>query len=211
MTTLCSRTVICKNCGSPVQTTVYMSTNEFGSPDLDLRPAPMKRDLVHYLIQYCPECGYTGTDIREDPPVKTDFENLLKKSLTIRLNKPAVEELYERAAQIESLRTPSDKETASSLFLQAAWVADDVQRNAFAIEMRKQALFLKLQIKPYTSDRILQMIDIARRAEEFEKAEELLSVFPETETRDIYRKIVVFQQGLIRKKDSGCYQVRDVL
>ena len=213
MTTLYPLNVICKNCGSPVFARQVMSTNEFGSPDLDLRPAPMRRALIYHLIQHCPECGYTGMDISKEPPEHPDFQKLIKKDCTSDSNNPATERLYELAAQIKLLYTPEDYEAAADLFLKAAWIADDRHDREFAKEMRKKSLFCKMQ-KGYhkqSTDYKLQMIDIARRAEDFEKATELIEKFPKSKRKDIYEKILIFQQKLVNMKDSDRYLVEDTL
>ena len=99
------------------------------------------------------------------------------------------------------------------MFLKAAWIADDRHDREFAKEMRKKSLFCKMQ-KGYhkqSTDYKLQMIDIARRAEDFEKATELIEKFPKSKRKDIYEKILIFQQKLVNMKDSDRYLVEDTL
>ena len=182
--------MFCKNCGSPVFARQVMSTNEFGSPDLDLRPAPMRRTLVYHLIQHCPECGYTGNDIRKEPPQHPEFHNFLKNKLASG-EKLSVKKLYELAAQIELFYNVPDYKIVAEMFHKAAWIADDKGDKEFAKKMRKASLDYQLKLDDRSPDRILQMIDIARRAEEFEKALELIQKFPESERKDIYEKILI--------------------
>lgn len=208
MTTIFPSTVICKNCGTPVLVKQIMSTNEFGSPDLDLRPAPMRRSLVYHLIQHCPECGYTGKDITKKPPQTQEFHDFLKNKLAS-CDKLSVEKLYELAAQIELLYLIPGYKIVAEMFLKAAWIADDKGDKDFAQKMRKASLDYQLKLDDRAPDRILQMIDIARRSEEFEKALELIQNFPESERKDIYEKILIFQEKLVNNKDTGCYLIED--
>ena len=54
MTTLDKAIVTCAICGEDAEQIEIGSTNAFGSPDLDLRPPPMKRQTMAFWMQACP-------------------------------------------------------------------------------------------------------------------------------------------------------------
>jgi ribosomal protein L37E len=57
MTTYTRKEVTCANCGAQSSHATLGSTNEFGSPDLDLRPPQMMRATMNAWLQECPACG----------------------------------------------------------------------------------------------------------------------------------------------------------
>ena len=55
--------VECVICNEISNQAVIVSTNVFGSPDLDTRPPEMERSNIEYEIQRCPSCGYCSSDL----------------------------------------------------------------------------------------------------------------------------------------------------
>jgi hypothetical protein len=68
VTVLGSLNVRCRHCGANSEQTVMVSTSTFGAPDLDLRPAEMKRSSMAAWLQLCPHCGYCVPHISEGVP-----------------------------------------------------------------------------------------------------------------------------------------------
>ena len=63
MTTYGFNKVSCSVCGAATKQQVLMSTNSFGPPDLDLRPAEMERSTMSCWLQECPNCGFVSNDL----------------------------------------------------------------------------------------------------------------------------------------------------
>ena len=60
MTTIFAEEVTCAVCGC-VQTVRKMgSTSSFGAMDLDTRPPPLRRSIMHLWVHECRECGYVA-------------------------------------------------------------------------------------------------------------------------------------------------------
>eukprot|EP01084_Bolivina_argentea_P174580 302388_1 len=57
-TTLDKESSACPVCHTTSTHMIITSTNQFGSPDLDLRPPPMKRSTLSRNVQCCPNCGF---------------------------------------------------------------------------------------------------------------------------------------------------------
>ena len=59
--------VACPICGAINRPDRLLSTHSFGSPDLDLRPAPAMGQLLEYMVEACLACGYAASSL-DDPP-----------------------------------------------------------------------------------------------------------------------------------------------
>jgi hypothetical protein len=73
MTTYDRKVLRCYCCGKTSEHSILMSTNSFGSPDLDQRSAEMERDTIHTWLQECPFCGYVAFDIEKGDAKAKDF------------------------------------------------------------------------------------------------------------------------------------------
>ena len=90
-------TKICGVCGQPVHVTIAQNLlTGGGSMDLDLRPAPEKRDTLKYQIQLCRKCGYCWPDI-----AKERKHEKIAKVLNAKLAFDDTAALFARAADIE--------------------------------------------------------------------------------------------------------------
>ena len=58
----------CRMCGCSSDQTIVCSTNQIGSPDLDLRPPRMERNMQQFRVQECPFCSYANLSIEMKPP-----------------------------------------------------------------------------------------------------------------------------------------------
>ena len=90
----------CSVCGKTSQRAVMTSTNSWGRPDLDLRPAPMYRDTINVWLMECPHCGYVAARLDNELKTSPDFlksEEYLTcegndfKSLAVEMRKLAVD------------------------------------------------------------------------------------------------------------------------
>ena len=73
MTTMMKVEEKCSVCGKISSFSVLSSSNSMGSPDLDLRPAPMYRYTINLWIHECPDCGYVAHDLSEEAPVPHEW------------------------------------------------------------------------------------------------------------------------------------------
>ncbi|MDO5567540.1 MAG: hypothetical protein Q4G59_12840 [Planctomycetia bacterium] len=117
---------------------------------------------------------------------------------------------YARAAEIARLQGAPQQRVAR-LFLCAAWCADDAKDKKTAVAMRKLALKEFLAVKERTNDLLLQMCDVARRAEMKEKALELLDAFDKLTADEPLRKIAAYQRLLLSQNDLACHMVSEAL
>ncbi|MBR4901344.1 MAG: DUF2225 domain-containing protein [Victivallales bacterium] len=209
--TLKEDTKICGVCGQPVHVTITQHLLTGGSMDLDLRPAPEKRNTLKYQIQVCHKCNYCWPDIAKERK---------REKIAAVLNKPLAFDdlaaLFGRAAEIE-IADNAPSFASYMLYMKAAWVMDDQKNKQKSDEYRKLAI---RQMELYmerdatartTGDNYLAYIDALRRIGEFEKAKRVAEVATLYATESILPKILDFQEKLIENKDTGRYTVADVL
>jgi hypothetical protein len=167
MTTIERITVTCAVCGEESQHTELSSTNAFGSPDLDLRPPPMKRQTVRLWVQACPLCGYVSDSIAQaDDQVRDAMRTAEWKSLTglpDDFSPETLEQMAQRLGRMKARMIRSkwalasdspadiflrraflaeragDTATAAWATLWAAWVEDDEDKPEKASSNRRKA------------------------------------------------------------------------
>jgi hypothetical protein len=222
MTTLDTHTVTCANCKTDSEQTSIMSTNEFGSPDLDLRPPEMARGTFYYWLQECTDCGYVSRDISEiDAPTSAllgsnQFACIAADTTSSELMKRFLKRAF-LDQELENL------EAAAHYFLFAAWVADDERAGSAKEHRAKSASLFERVIAglPAGSEAFAgtstRLIDIYRRAEEWQKAitvaDSLLSA-DRNETiclDETIKAVVEFGKKQAAEKNAGCFTVEEAM
>jgi len=205
-------TKICGVCGQPVHVTIAQNLlTGGGSMDLDLRPAPEKRDTLKYQIQLCRKCGYCWPDI-----AKERKREKITKVLNAKLAFDDIAALFARAAEIE-IADNAPSFASFMLYMKAAWVMDDLKNKKKSDEYRKLAIKqmeLYMERDPVartTGDNYLALIDVLRRIGDFEKAKRILSIAELYATESVLPQILAFQKKLIENKDSERYTTADAL
>lgn len=219
MTTVEEETVKCAVCGTESQIMSIGSTNEFGSPDLDLRPAEMFRSTIDMWIQRCRGCGLCAPDLTELETSASEAKEIVGQSVyQHQLNNSEFPELA-NSFLCSSLIEEETKnyDFAARLCLFAAWSCDDAENKAASILCRQKALQMldagrlagqEFEEEPATEKGI--EIDLLRRSGQFDRAmavcEEALRQYSENGVHEIF----AFQKSLIQRKDDGCYTLDDV-
>ena len=205
-------TKICGVCGQPVHVTIAQNIlTGGGSMDLDLRPAPEKRDTLKYQIQLCRKCGYCWPDIAKER--KREKIAIVLNAL---LDFDDTAALFARAAEIE-IADNAPSFASYMLYMKAAWVMDDLKNKKKSDEYRKLAikqmeLYMERDaIARTTGDNYLALIDVLRRIGDFEKAKRFLGIAELYATESVLPQILAFQKKLIENKDTGRYTTGDAL
>ncbi len=225
MTTLYPKVVSCFICGAENECTFLGSTNSFGSPDLDYRPAGMARYTLIYEVQTCVNCGFSS------PVISDDFKEFLSKNKTEQkeqLNK--IKEIialkeYKELFYNEFFPDFSNSFLAASCILEkignynsaffmvmkSAWIADDNDNINAAQYSRNKALNL---LNKTTDDfidnstRFLLKIELLRRTARFEEAEKLINqALIELQSDENATQLITYQNRLIYKKDTAVHKI----
>ena len=206
MTTLFSNSKKCGYCKKTVRVIELSSTNAFGSPDLDFRPPPMKRSAILRALQCCEHCGYAAWDLETTVQKSDELSDLLSEKIDFSDRS----QVFERAAKIARLNS-ANKERSNYLYLCAAWSADDAADIPRAQAMRKNILAVFPADLPQRPEQMLQWIDIARRAGEWDTARELLEKFKAYTVDQKLKNIAQFQSKLLDEKDTECHTIEEAL
>jgi hypothetical protein len=224
MTTYAETTFTCPACGNTDAYTALMSTNAFGSADLDLRPPPMKRHTMHTWVRRCQKCsccfadGTQGNDLNLEKIDSEAYRQVGQDS-----NLPELAKDFIRYAII---RYGHDDQTEA--WLNAAWVCDDEENEPEARKCRKKAY--DILADNYESGRYqlyadyvgnpekgLQALDLLRRSQHFELAQQkidkiTLAIADSSEpNKEIMKSIVCFQAEKIDAQDARLYTIRDAI
>ena len=201
----------CAICGA---TNVYRglaSTNISGGPDLDLRPAEMKRSTMHIWIQECPECGYISKEV-SDPSDVTREWLLSEKYLTcdeILFESELAKQFYKYY-----LISLEDKNPENALFavLHAAWACDDKNDDINSKHCRELAISLATKLIESNYDNkeniMLMRADLMRRAGQFET---MIDAYASVQfDEELLNQILRFEVEKAKEKNTACYRVADV-
>ena len=201
----------CAACGKTSPQPALMSTNTWGYPDLDLRPAPMQRDTMSTWLDECPYCGYVASNIEIEIELPKDF---LKSDeyLTCEGNefKSDLSKRFYRNYLISKANGDHESEFQSLLY--CAWTCDDAE-DELAVKVRKLALKSMDNTDAESADEkrnlLLMRIDLLRRSLQFERVIEEFKDFKDDD--EVFYSIIRFQLKLAVNEDSGCYTVEDVV
>lgn len=215
MSTFKQKQCRCAVCHVASRFTVISSTNEFGSPDLDLRPPPMRRDTMSLWVQECPVCGYVADHIDKATLVKIkDLWSL--DYLTCEGFFPG-DHLIRRFYRAFLLAKKVDNlEGQIEYLLYAAWRSDDIRKQDLATTFRAKAaalvldLIRRLQAQGfYCESYIVLRSDLLRRSGQFE---ELIGEYKHLLlSEEDHNTIISFELRLAEERDSGRYTVSQAL
>ena len=211
MTSYDTRVRKCYCCGKKSEHCELMSSNSWGSPDLDQRPPGMFRATVEDWLQECPFCGYVAPIIDKGDAKARSFVATpeFRAACLDPLADPASRRFLVRAAQDAYY---GDRRSAFLNTLCAAWVADDNKEQA------SEALTLRLRAAAHLEGRTIKsidtrllLLDVLRRAQRWEAAEGLASQLAAEDLGYPFADIVAFHRGKIEAKDSGRFTIARAL
>ena len=213
MTMLFKQKYKCAICGTITEFKFVVSTNSFGTPDLDLRPAGMARFILDYQIQECPNCGYVSTTITDTGSVTTDW---LKTEEYISCDGISFKAVLARKFYKYYKICLYEKRYNEAFWalLHTAWACDDENDVFNAAYCRKLAIpFISKLIDQTSEEKAEELqiikIDILRRAGMFDT---LLSEYSTCIFKnERMKKILAFQLARAREKDMFCYTVENAV
>lgn len=197
----------CGVCGTKFQVNAIMSTNCFGSPDLDMRPPEMERSTMHFWVRTCPECGYVNSDIEKRAKKHRDYikSEAYRECQGNRFTDDLSKHFYQFALILIQEKKLED---AFFAFLHAAWAADDSRDTEGARICRNKAIELYDQFKKTNSeDTFVIRADILRRAGRFDEVVNQYSGFKSD--KPLLNKVIQFQIERASVGDDTVYTVEE--
>lgn len=209
MTTYDTRKPRCHCCSKASKQSVLMSSNSFGSRDLDQRPPEMMRSTMASWLQECRFCGYVATDIGKDDAAARAFVGT--PAFQALCADPSPDPVTRRFLARAALDAHGgDAESAFTHTLAAAWVADDSGRLSDATALRLKAA-AHVAGKAASLDTRLVLLDVLRRASDWSVAETLADVMATEQHGHPYDAIATFHRSRIAERDNGRYTIADAL
>ena len=217
MTTIRMQRLRCGLCSVESEFARIASTQAAGFSDLDRRPPELVRSTIFAWIQRCPECGYCAPDVTKARPEAAAV--ISTGEYKGQLDDPIYPELANSflcQALIES--ACGDYAEATWALIHAAWVCDDSRVPDQAKVCRQRAADMLGDAKEH-GQRIFSdseessmalLVDLLRRAGEFDVARETIAAKRDTITEDSITRILDFQAVLIDKKDIFCHSMAEV-
>lgn len=216
MTTVRTQQVTCALCSTVSKHEVLMSTNAFGSPDLDLRPPSMERYTLSHQVQECPHCGYCAPVLDYEPVPRAREVVDLPPYQALRSPKryPELAGRFLRAALLAE--GSGGPQVAGLHALRAAWVCDDEELSEAAAECRLAAIhYLQsahrqgLGEKQRRAEENALMVDLLRRVGRFEEASALIEQGSGRRLPDVLVQVLRYQQALIERRDTACHTIEE--
>ena len=217
MTTEYEEKVKCSVCGAKNRFTLISSTNTFGLPDLDTRPAEMERSTMFAWVQRCPKCGYCASDI-------SSLQEGAKSVVTrMEYRRQLEDPMYPGLANSYLCKAMIDQESkeyvaATWALIHASWACDDSDRfnqatvcRGRAVEMIAIAEEQGQQVSDQEGARTAILADLLRRSGRFEQARQVIEKQHDSISDENIVRILDFLIGLIDKQDVLCHSIEEAL
>jgi hypothetical protein len=192
------------------------STITFGPPDLDLRPAELKRSSIFAWIERCHSCGYCAGNIEE----ASEETNEIVRSSEYRglLENPVYPRLAASFLCAALVYADLGEEAAAAQrAIEAAWVCDDAGAIDAATQCRLRAVDLlreseaegdELYSDPATEYAVI--VDLLRRSGRFDEAvAQADAAFPFADAE--VAAVLAFSRSLAVACDLRSYTVADAV
>lgn len=197
----------CAACGTPAPPPFRAPAPE-GAPDLDLRPGEPTRSTLPRWVQCCRVCGACAPDLAALPPdaaalVRSDAYRAVAENAGA--HDPAALPFLRWAFLAEAA---GDRAAAVEAVLHAAWAVDDAGGDAAPLRRRAARLWGE----PAEAEAALRLVDVLRRAGEWDAAEgraAALAALPGLD--DGTARILAFQRARIAGRDAGRHLISSAL
>jgi len=217
MTTMFKGTVNCRICSKKSEHDIIVSTNTFGSLDLDTRPPAHMRYTINTWVQRCPHCGYCASNIEKVSKAVDSRINSQKYQYQLGSSKyPELASSFLCKAMLENVNGDLAQSTWTTIH--AAWACDDSRDDQSAKQCRIQAVNLirEAELSGQTiSDEpgadLAITVDLLRRAGHFNEALKMIEHKQGEIEDEMIRNILEFQKDLISRYDTSCHAINEAI
>ena len=200
----------CAVCGTGSRQTQFRSGLPEQAPDLDLRPGEPVRSTMARWLQQCPHCGYAAPNIgRAHPAAAQAVAAAPFRALMADASCPPLARRFLAWAHV--LEETGALHAAAEACLQAAWVADDLNRPDLARSWRLEAVALWRSGPPLDAEQTVRVVDALRRAEAWDDADATASALAGSNPPEAVAQVIALERRLIRAGDSGRHTVASAL
>jgi hypothetical protein len=203
-------TVRCGVCGTESRQPPFRPPQPEQAPDLDLRPGEPVRGTMQRWLQQCPHCGYAAPDIgRAHPGAAAAVVAAPFRALIADTSHPLLARRFLAWAHV--LEETGALQAAAEATLQAAWVADDLNRPDLARLWRQEAVALWRAGPPLDAEQTVRVVDALRRAEAWEDAAATAADLARSHPPEPVAQVIGLERRLVAARDSGRHTVATAL
>jgi hypothetical protein len=179
-------------------------------PDLDLRPGEPVRSTMEKWLQQCPGCGYAAPDITRAHPAAVEAVRAAPfRALIADASIPPLGRRFLAWALV--LEETGALHASAEATLQAAWVADDLDRPDLARSFRLDAVALWRGGPPLDAQQTVRVVDALRRAEAWDDAAATAEALARSEPQEAVAQVIMLERRLIEAQDAGRHTVASAM
>ncbi len=200
----------CGVCGTESRQPPFRPAPPEQPPDLDLRPGEPVRSTMARWLQQCPACGYAAPDIAEVHPAAAEAVRAAPfRALLADASIPPLARRFLASALV--LEETGALHAAAERTLQAAWVADDLDRADLARAWRLDAVALWRGGPALSAEQTVRVVDALRRAEAFDDAANTAAHLADRAPSEVVAQVITLERRLIEAGDAGRHTVASAL
>jgi hypothetical protein len=200
----------CGVCGTESRQPAFRPGQPEQPPDLDLRPGEPLRSTMARWLQQCPGCGYCAPDITRAHPAAAEAVRAAPfRALMADASIPPLGRRFLAWALV--LEETGALHASAEATLQAAWVADDLDRAELARAWRLDSVALWRGGPPLDAEQTVRVVDALRRAEAFDDAAATAESLARSNPPEVVAQVVALERRLIEAGDAGRHTVASAL
>lgn len=200
----------CAVCGTASRQPPFRPSPPEQAPDLDLRPGEPVRGTMARWLQQCPHCGYAAPSIAKAHPAAAQAVAAAPfRALLAETTHPPLARRFLAWAHV--LEETGALHAAAEATLQAAWVADDLNRPDLARPWRLEAVALWRGGPPLDAEQTVRVVDALRRAGLFADAQATAELLGRSDPPEPVAQVIALELRLIAAQDSGRHTVASAL
>jgi hypothetical protein len=200
----------CGVCGTESRQPPFRPSPPEQPPDLDLRPGEPVRSTMARWLQQCPACGYCAPDLTRAHPAAAEAVRAAPfRALLADTSIPPLARRFMAWSLV--LEETGALHAAAEAMLQAAWVADDLDRPDLARTWRQEAVALWRGGPPLDAEQTVRVVDALRRAEAWNDAAATARILADSRPPEAVAQVIVLEQRLIEAGDAGRHTVATAL
>ena len=202
--------VVCAVCGTASHQPPFRPSPPEQAPDLDLRPGEPVRGTMRWWLQQCPRCGYAAPSIAKAHPAAAQAVGAApSRALLADSSHPPLGRRFLAWAHV--LEETGALHAAAEATLQAAWVADDLNRPDLARPWRLEAVALWRAGPALDAEQTVRVVDALRRAGAHDDARATAEALQRAEPVEAVAQVLALELRLIEAGDEGRHTVASAL
>ena len=193
---------VCAVCGTGSRQPPFRPNPPEQAPDLDLRPGEPVRGTMARWLQQCPHCGYAAPNIAKAHPAAAQAVAAAPfRALLADASHPPLARRFLAWAHV--LEETGALHAGAEATLQAAWVADDLNRPDLARHWRLEAVALWRAGPPLDVEQTVRVVDALRRAEAWDDAAATAEALQRTDPPEAVAQVIGLELRLVAAQDAG--------